>query len=79
MNAETKVFSNFIKRNKIIVSRDQFVYYDQNKRVYEVVDLWKDDDGKWFAHCDDKCQNKKAAVYYYMQARFTCVHGVITY
>jgi hypothetical protein len=67
MKAETKIYSDFIKRNKIVVSKDCFVYNVMVKPI--VVPLTKDDDGKWIADNDDKCFTKKAAVYYYIKNR----------
>lgn len=67
MRAETKVYSDFIKRNKIVVREDCFVYNIMVKPI--IVPLTKDDDGKWFADNDDKCFTKKAAVYYYIKNR----------
>lgn len=67
MKAETKIYSDFIKRNKIVVREDCFVYNIMEKPI--IVPLTKDDDGKWFADNDDKCFTKKAAVYYYIKNR----------
>lgn len=67
MRAETKIYSDFIKRNKIVVRTDCFIYNIMQKPI--VVTLTKDDDGKWFAGDDDKCFTKKAAVYYYVKNR----------
>lgn len=67
MREETKIFSNFIKRNKIVVRQDCFIYNIMVQPI--IVPLAKDDDGKWYADQDDKCYTKKAAVYYYMKNR----------
>ena len=61
MNAETKIYSDFIKREKVVVTKDSF-QYNFNK-----VQLQKDDDGKWYAEQDDKCHSKKAAIYWYIK------------
>jgi len=65
MKADTKIYSDFIKRNKIVVRRDCFIY---NIMVSpKIVSLSKDDDGKWYAEQDDKCYCKKAAIYCWLK------------
>lgn len=61
MIAETKIYSDFIKKNKVIVKRDSFIYNGIT------VSLTKDFDGKWYAEQTDKCYTKKAAIYYYIK------------
>lgn len=65
MKAETKIYSDSIKRNNIVVSKDCFSFYIDKKLI--VVTLTQDDDGKWFAENEDKCHTKKAAVYFYVK------------
>jgi hypothetical protein len=65
MIAETKIYSDFIKRNKIVVSKDCFIYNIMIKPI--VVPISKDDDGKWYADSEDKCYTKKAAIYWYLK------------
>jgi hypothetical protein len=65
MNLETKIYSDFIKKNKIVVSKDYFVYNIMIKPT--IVPICKDDDGKWYADNDDKCHTKKAAIYWYLK------------
>lgn len=65
MKSETKIYSDFIKRNKIVVRKDCFYY---NIMVNPIaVSLSKDDDGKWYAENEDKCYTKKAAIYWYLK------------
>jgi|688.fasta_scaffold187529_2 hypothetical protein len=63
MIAETKLYSDFIKRNKIVVTKDCFVYNIMIKPI--TVPICKDDDGKWYADNEDICHTKKAAIYWY--------------
>lgn len=65
MKAETKIYSDFIKRNKVVVRQDCFIYNIMIKPI--IVPLSKDDDGKWYAGNEDKCYTKKAAVYFYLK------------
>ena len=65
MIAETKLYSDFIKRNKIVVTKDCFVYNIMIKPI--TVPICKDDDGKWYADNEDKCYTKKAAIYWYLK------------
>ena len=78
MKAETKIYSDFIKNNRIVVTRDSFVYKSA-KDNYKQISLSKDDDNKWYAGYDDKCFTKKAAVYYYLTNRLNMVDGMIKY
>lgn len=65
MKAETKIYSDFIKRNKVVVRSDCFIY---NIMVSpNIVQLSKDDDGKWYAEQSDKCFTKKAAIYWWLK------------
>lgn len=65
MIAETKIYSDFIKRNKIVVSKDCFVYNVMVKPI--VVPISYDGNSKWYADNDDKCFTKKAAIYWYLK------------
>ncbi len=67
MNSETKIYSDFIKKNKVVVRSDCFIYNIMVSPI--IVPLTKDDDGKWYADNDDKCFTKKAAVYFYIKNR----------
>lgn len=67
MKPETKIYSEFIKRNKIVVREDCFIY--DIMRTPVIVPLFKHNDGKWNAGQDDACFTKKAAVYYYLKNR----------
>lgn len=71
MLTETKIYSDFIKRNDISVLDGYFIHDGM------AVPLSKDDDGKWYAGNDDKCYTKKAAVYFYCQTHFNVVNGII--
>lgn len=63
MKAETKIYSDFIKANKIKVSRDYFIYKG------EEIMISKDDDGMWYAENEDKSYSKKASIYFYIKNR----------
>ena len=63
MKNETLIYSNFIKRNKVIVKKGCFCYGKNNILIV----LSKDFDGKWYAENEDKCYTKKAAIYYYLK------------
>jgi len=65
MKPETKLYSDFIKRNKIVVQPDCFIYNIMVKPI--IIPLSKDDDGKWYAEQDDKCHTKKAAIYWWLK------------
>lgn len=65
MNAETRIYSDFIKRNEVVVRKDCFVYSTMGKTI--AVAVSKDDDGKWYADNEDKCYTKKAAIYWYLK------------
>jgi hypothetical protein len=65
MLPETKIYSDFIKRNKIVVRLDCFIYNIMVSPT--IVPLTKDDKGKWYAENEDSCYTKKAAVYYYLK------------
>ena len=76
MKEETKVYSDFIKRNTIILSRDQFVYQGE-KDEWIIIPLSKHDNGMWSADQDDKCYTNKAAVYYWIQNHCKVINGVL--
>ncbi len=65
MLAETKIYSDFIKRNKIVVKKDCFVHDIINSP--KIVSLSQDDNGRWIAADDDSCFTKKAAIYWYLK------------
>jgi len=65
MNAETKIYSDFIKRNKVAVRSTMFAFLIDGEP--KIVPLSKDDDGKWYAAEEDKCYTQKAAVYWYLK------------
>lgn len=69
MLPETKIYSEFIKRNKIVVGSDHFVYNVLVKPI--IVPLEKHPNGKWSAENDDACYTKKAAIYWYVKNRTT--------
>ena len=63
MKTETKIYSDFIKINKIKVGLDHFFYNNERLNVL------RDDDGMWYADNEDKCYTKKAAIYWYIKNR----------
>lgn len=65
MIEETKIYSDFIKRNKIVVRKDLFVYNIMVKPI--VVTIGKGVSGKWYADNQDGCYTKKAAIYWYLK------------
>lgn len=73
MKAETKIYSDFIKRNKIKVTHYGFEFKGDEVRVY------KSENTKWWyaGEDGDNCYTKKAAIYYYFKNRFTVVNGII--
>lgn len=79
MNAETKIYSDFIKRNKIVANTLQksdgvFALYYEG--VLKVVPLRKcTDTGRYFAgrdngDVDNGTTTKKAAIYWYCKNHF---------
>jgi hypothetical protein len=73
MNAETKIYSDFIKRNNIIVTSWGYTFSGEDVRIY------KSDESKWWyseIH-QENCHTKKAAIYYCLQHRFKVVNGII--
>jgi len=74
MKAETRIYSDFIKRNKIVVGKTNFS--DTNFAFYykgelKVIPLRKcDETGKYFAGDDDASLTKKSAVYFYCKNHF---------
>lgn len=62
MLKETKIYSDWIKANKIIVYAHSFMFRD------EEISLEKDHQG-WRAGQDDACFTKKAAIYWYIKNR----------
>ena len=74
MKSETKIYSNFIKRNKIVVRPDFFVYNIMTRP--EIIQLVKFN-GKWYADDDPGCLTKKGAIYHYLTNRLNVVNGII--
>jgi hypothetical protein len=64
MIQETKIYSDFIKANKVKVSKDFFIYNSE-----EIMICQDDMTRKWHAGQDDGCYTKKAAIYYYIKNR----------
>lgn len=75
MREETKIYSRFIKRNKIVVCANEFIYNILEFPI--IVPLTKDEKGNWSAGDDDSCKTKKAAVYYYLTNRLNIINGVV--
>lgn len=65
MKAETKIYSDFIKRNKIVVREDYFFI-----PTMAIVQLAKGGNGRWYADNDDASITKKSAVYFYCKNHF---------
>ena len=70
MTNETKIYSDFIKRNNIAVGLDYFTFNNQQVALNK-------DNGMWYAEQDDKCYTKKAAIYYYLKNRLNVIDGII--
>jgi len=64
MIAETKIYSDFIKRNKIKVTHYGFIAPNG-----EEIRVYKSENSKWwYAGADgDNCYTKKAAIYWYLK------------
>jgi hypothetical protein len=78
MKAETKIYNDFIKRNKIVVGQIKkeypnysctFSFFVDNE--LKIVELVKDDEtGKYYAGDDDCSLTKISAVYYYCKNHY---------
>lgn len=64
MRSETKMYSEFIKRNRISVTADSFTYSVNGVTV--TVPLIKDGN-RWYAGNDDASMSKKSAIYWYVK------------
>lgn len=74
MIQETKIYSDFIKRNKIKVTHYGFIFKGEEVRVYQ------SDEGKgwWYAgENGDNCHTKKAAIYYHIVNNCKVENGII--
>ena len=67
MKSDTKMYSNFIKKNKIVSNKESFTYLDVEKKL-QVIPLSKDN-GRWYADEEDSCETKKCAIYWYIKNR----------
>jgi hypothetical protein len=80
MKAETKIYSDFIKRNNICIGVVKPDYYNGNDIYFAFylneklhnIPLRKEDNGKWTAGEGDQeqCLTKKSAVYFYCKNNF---------
>ncbi len=74
MRPETKIYSDFIKRNKIVVGKtnlsdSNFAFYYKGK--LQVIPLRRcDETMKYYAGDDDASITKKSAVYFYCKNHF---------
>lgn len=74
MKPDLQVYSDFIKRNKVVVGISK--YDDANFAFYyegalKVIPLIFDPNCKlWFAANDDGCKSKKASVYYHLKNNY---------
>lgn len=74
MKAETKIFSEFIKRNHIVVGKTNLsdstfaLYYEGKLHVIQIRKC--DETGKYFAGDDDASITKKSAIYFYCKNHF---------
>jgi hypothetical protein len=64
MKAETKQYSDFIKRNKIVVRKDCFICTIRGKPT--TIPISKYNDGKWYAERWRGHGTKKAAIYWWL-------------
>lgn len=66
MISETKIYSDFIKRNKIKVNSWGFIFKEKKIRVY------KSENSKWWyaGEDGDNCYTKKSAIYWYCKNNF---------
>jgi hypothetical protein len=76
MKADTKIYSDFIKRNKVKSTKNQFSFYDENNNLI-VYSLSLDDDGLWYAEQNDKCETKKSAIYWHIKNNHETENGKI--
>lgn len=73
MKSETKIYSDFIKRNKVKVTKWGYTFRGIEVRIY------KSDESKWWyseIH-EENCHSKKAAIYYCLKYRFVTKDGII--
>ena len=77
MRPDTKIYSEFIKRNKVRTVGCSFSYYDSNN-LLQVIPLNKDDNGRWYADQDDSAESKKSAIYWYIQNNNNTSNGLIS-
>lgn len=81
MKTETKIYSDFIKRNRICIGVVKPNYFNANSINFafyldgklHCIPLRKEDTGKWTAGDGDQeqCLTKKSAVYHYCKNNFT--------
>jgi len=76
MKEDTKIYSDFIKRNKVASNKKYFAYYDSNNKL-KVVPLGKDEKGKWYADQEDSVESKKCAIYWYIKNNNNTLNGRI--
>lgn len=61
MKAETKIYSDFIKRLGVVVKVDHFIFNGDRIQLNRTIH------NKWYADQDDNCYTKKAAIYYWIK------------
>ena len=73
MNNETKIYSDFIKRNRIKVTKWGYNYDNQDVRVF------KSDESKWWYSeiSQDNCHSKKSCIYWDLHNRYSVKDGLI--
>jgi len=73
MNKETKIYSDFIKQNKVKVTKWGYEFRGEEVRVY------KSDESKWWyseIH-QENCYTKKSAIYWCLRNRFESINSII--
>ena len=74
MKADTKIYSDFIKRNGVTVSMYEFTFVSNGKKhtrtVYKSGSLW-------YVENDDASHTKSAAIYWHIKNNFNVQDGTI--
>lgn len=73
MKGETKIYSEFIKRNKVKTTKCGYLFNGQEVRIYKC-----EGSKFWYSELhQENCYSKKAAIYYCLKNRFNVVNGLI--
>ncbi len=73
MRTETKIYSEFIKRNNVKVTSWGYEFRGEDVRVY------KSESSKfWYSElCQDNCYTKKSCIYFCLKTRYNVTDGII--